>query len=171
MKKVLAILLSATLILSLCACKKVTNMEPGNSANANVNSTSDNTQKNIKATVHNNQGVTEQLSAKELLDIQNGNPLKFENDYWAAEVIVTGKITKIGGEEIINGSHYNWTLKIEGGEGDWFIGDGKYNTSSVSKDFIASLNTSDTVEISGEIVGAFFGEVDISNGTISVKKK
>ena len=105
------------------------------------------------------------------MDIQNGNPLKFENDYWAAEVIVTGKITKIGGEEIINGSHYNWTLKIEGGEGDWFIGDGKYNTSSVSKDFIASLNTSDTVEISGEIVGAFFGEVDISNGTISVKKK
>lgn len=171
MKKILATLLSAILIFSLCACSKVTRTETGNSANTNVNNTSNNTQENIKATVVNKQGVTEQLTAKELLDIQSGNALKFDNDYWTAKVTVTGKISKIGGEEIINGSHYNWTLKIEGGEGDWFIGEGKYNTSTVSKDYIASLNVGDTVEISGEIVGAFFGEVDISNGTISVTKK
>ena len=87
------------------------------------------------------------------------------------KVTVTGTVNDIGGLSSINGTRYNWTLKVEGGECDWFIGDEKYNTSSVSEALIASLNKGDTVEISGEIVGASFGEVDISNGTISVKKK
>ena len=100
MKKILATLLSAILIFSLCACSKVTRTETGNSANTNVNNTSNNTQENIKATVVNKQGVTEQLTAKELLDIQSGNALKFDNDYWTAKVTVTGKISKIGGEEM-----------------------------------------------------------------------
>ena len=154
MKRILAILLSAMFIFSLCACSNSTN-----------------TNSNVKATVVNKQGVTEQLTAKEILDISEANPLNFDNNYWSAKVTVTGKITKIGGTEIINGSHYNWTLTIEGGDGDWFIGDDKYNTSTVSEDFIATLNIGDTVEISGEIVSAYFGKVNISNGTISVKKK
>jgi len=161
MKKVITLLLATILIFSLWACS--------NNSSTNSNGTSD-TQKNVKATVINKKGATEQLTAKELCDLSKSNPVNFDNNYWCAKVTVTGTVNEIGGLSSINGTHYNWTLKVEGGECDWFIGDNKYNTS-VSKDLIASLSKGDTVEISGEIVGASFGEVDISNGTLSVKKK
>ena len=106
-----------------------------------------------------------------MLDLSESNPVNFDNNYWSAKVTVTGTVNEIGGLSSINGTHYNWTLKVEGGECDWFIGDDKYNTSTVPEDLIASLSKGDTVEISGEIVGASFGEINISNGTISVKKK
>lgn len=162
MKKLIALLLATILIFSLWACS--------NNSSTNSNSTS-NTQKNVKATVINKKGATEQLTAKELLDLSESNPVNFDNNYWSAKVTVTGTVNEIGGLSSINGTHYNWTLKVEGGECDWFIGDDKYNTSTISEDLIASLSKGDTVEISGEIVGASFGEINISNGTISVKKK
>lgn len=162
MKKLIALLLATILIFSLWACS--------NNSSTNSNSTS-NTQKNVKATVINKKGATEQLTAKELLDLSESNPVNFDNNYWSAKVTVTGTVNEIGGLSSINGTHYNWTLKVEGGECDWFIGDDKYNTSTVPEDLIASLSKGDTVEISGEIVGASFGEINISNGTISVKKK
>lgn len=162
MKKLIALLLSTILIFSLWACS--------NNSSTNSNGTS-NTQKNVKATVINKKGATEQLTAKELLDLSESNPVNFDNNYWSAKVTVTGTVNEIGGLSSINGTHYNWTLKVEGGECDWFIGDDKYNTSTVTEDLIASLSKGDTVEISGEIVGASFGEINISNGTISVKKK
>ena len=162
MKKLIALLLFTILIFSLGACS--------NNSSTNSNGTS-NTQKNVKATVINKKGATEQLTAKELLDLSESNPVNFDNNYWSAKVTVTGTVNEIGGLSSINGTHYNWTLKVEGGECDWFIGDDKYNTSTVPEDLIASLSKGDTVEISGEIVGASFGEINISNGTISVKKK
>lgn len=163
MKKLIALLLSTLLIFSLWACS--------NNSSTNSNGTSNNTPKNVKATVINKQGVTESLTAKELIDIAASNPVNFDNNYWTAKVTVTGTVTEIGGLSTVNGTRYNWTLKVEGGECDWFIGDDSYNTSTVSEDLIASLSKGDTVEISGEIVGAYFDPVNISNGTISVKKK
>ena len=168
MKKITAIILSLVLILSLCACGNNSNNNSSNNSSNNSN----NTQKNVKATVVNKQGTTEYLTAKELNDISDSNPVKFDKNYWSAKVTVTGKVTEIGGLSSVNGSNYKWTLKVEGGECDWFIGDDNYNTSTVTEDLIASLSKGDTVEISGEIVGAYFGQyVNISNGTISVKKK
>ena len=174
MKKLIALLLSAILIFSLYACSNssTNSNDTPNNAEENIKATV-NAEENIKATVINKQGVTEQLTAKELSDIDEVNPIKFENNYWCAKVTVTGEIKEIGGLSSINGSNYNWTLVIEGGECDWFIGDNTYNTSTVTKDYIANLSIGDTVEISGEIVGVSFsfGRVDISNNTISVKKK
>lgn len=166
MKKLIAIILSLVLILSLCACGSSTSSNSSGSSNSKSNTTKD-----VKATVVNNKGETEYLTAKDLIDIQESNPLNFDNNYWSAKVTVTGTVNEIGGLSSINGTHYEWTLKVEGGECDWFIGDGKYNTSTVSEDLLASLKKGDTVQISGEIVGASFGQVDISNGTISVTKK
>ena len=162
MKKIFAFILSLVLITSLCACGNTASS--GSSGSSNKNS-------DVKATVVNRQGQTEYLTAKELSAIEESNPLNFDNNYWSAKVTVTGTVKQIGGLSSINGTDYSWYLKVEGGEWDWFIGDQKYNTSNVSKDLIASLQTGDTVEISGEIVGASFGEIDISNGTISVTKK
>ena len=152
MKKILAVLLSFILVISLCAC--------GNSTQTNnpqsSNKTNTNIAKDVKATVVNKNGTTESLTAKELCDIQDENPIKFDNNYWSAKVTVTGTITKIGGLSSINGTDYKWYLKIEGGDCDWFIGDQTYNTSTVTEDFIANLSIGDTVEISGEIVGHSF---------------
>lgn len=161
MKKAIAFLLSAILTFSLCACSNAS--MPTTDAPAG--------ETDVKAKVINNNGVTENLTAKELCDLSDANPVSFKNTYWCAKVTVTGKVKEIGGLRSINGTYYNWTLEVEGGECDWFIGDKKYNTSTISEDLIASLSKGDTVEISGEIVGASFDEVDISNGTISVKKK
>ncbi len=162
MKKIFAFILSLVLITSLCAC--------GTNTQTNSGST---TKTGIKATVVNNDGNTEQLTAKQLCDFSDANKISFEKKYWCARVTVTGKIKKIESSTTINGTHYNWTLLIDGGDGNWFIGDQRFNTSTVTEDFLASLNIGDTVEISGEIVGvsSSFKEVDISNGTISVKKK
>ena len=165
MKKLFALLLSLILIVSLCACGNTKQTTTNNAANK-ANSANE-----VKATVINKDGGTESLSAKELADIKESNPLNFDNKYWCAKVTVTGKITDIGGLSNINGTNYKWTLTIEGGEWDWFIGDSEYNTSTVTQDFIATLSKGDTVQISGEIVGASFKQCDISNGTISVIKK
>ena len=156
MKRLFAILLSIVLVLSLCACNSTTESK---------------TETDVKATVKNNDNKTEYLTAKELCDFSSNNNISFENKYWCAHATVTGKIKEIGGSCIINGHSYNWTLVIEGGACDWFIGSDKYNKTTVTKDFIANLNPGDTVEISGEIVGASMGQVNISNGTISVKIK
>ena len=159
MKKLFALLLSLSLMVCLCAC--------GGGGNP---SDQDLTPKNVRATVHNNQGKTEYLTAKQLHDLSNSNNIAFMQKYQAAKVTVTGTVTEIGGLSNINGTDYRWTLTIEGGEYDWFIGKTNYNKSSVTTDFLASLNIGDTVTISGEIVGAGIFDVDISNGTISVKK-
>ena len=163
MKKLIALLLATILIFSLWACS--------NNSSTNSNGTSNNIPKDVKAIVINKKGTTESLTAKELIDIATSNPVNFDNNYWTAKVTVTGTVNEIGGLSTVNGTRYNWTIKVEGGECDWFIGDDSYNTSTVSEDLIASLSKGDTVEISGEIVGAYFDPVNISNGTISVKKK
>lgn len=162
MKRILAFSIFLVLIVILCACSTTT--QTGTSANPNYTN-------DVKGTLINNQGDPEFLTAKELCDLSNGNNISFEKKYWCAYTTVTGKITEIEGACIINGTHYAWTVTIDGGTCDWFIGKTKYNASSVTENFLADLNVGDIVEISGEIVGASFGQVDLSNGTISVKKK
>lgn len=162
MKKFLAFIMSVVLIFSLCAC--------GSSSQANSNNTT-NTASEVKATVRTNEGATEHLTSKELCDLSAANNISFEKKYWCAKVTVTGTLKKIDGAITINGTSYDWALYVEGGSCDWFIGKTRYNESNITEDFIATLSIGDTIEISGEIVGASFGEVDISNGPISVKKK
>lgn len=161
MKKILVFSLSLVLIVFLFACSTTIQAETP----AKPNYTND-----VKGTLINNQGDPEFLTAKELCDLSDGNNISFEKKYWCAYTTVIGKINEIEGACSINGTHYDWTVTIDGGACDWFIGKTKYNTSTVTENFLADLNVGDTVEISGEIVGASFNEVDLSNGTISVKK-
>lgn len=148
MKKVLVALLVLAMVFSLFGCGA----------------------SEIKATVINNNGETEYLSAKELAEIKDENSIAFEKNYWSCKVIVEGKIKEVTAAKFINGTYYSWTIKVEGGSADWFIGKGKYNESNVDEDFLATLSVGDTVKISGDIVGANSTECDISNGTLQVIK-
>lgn len=148
MKKVFITLLIVTMLISLIGC------------NASE----------IKATVINNNGETEYLSAKELAEIKDENSIAFEKNYWSCKVVVEGEVKEVTSSKIINGTYYSWTIKVEGGSADWFIGKGKYNESNVDEDFLATLSVGDTVKISGDIVGANSTECDISNGTLQVIK-
>lgn len=124
----------------------------------------------VKATVINNNGETEYLSAKELAEIKSDNSIAFEKNYWSCKVVVEGEIKEITSSKIINGTYYSWTITVEGGNADWFIGKGQYSESDVDEDFLATLNVGDTVKISGDIVGANSMECNISNGTLQVIK-
>lgn len=155
-KKVISAVLALLIVVSLSACGKV----QGNGQETTKG------EQRVTAKVINNKGVTEYLTAKDLMSLYSENDLAFKQDYWCAKVTVTGKITEVSGAKIINGSHYDWTIEIDG---NWFVGKTKNNESNVTEDFIAKLRNGDVVTISGEIVGAW-SNVNISNGTISVTK-
>ncbi len=125
----------------------------------------------VYATVVNNQGVTEQLTAKQLEDLKSNNAISFEKNYWSATVTVVGTVTEIKGKNILNGTYYDWSVTVEGGECDWFIGKAQYTETTITEDFLATLQVGDTVEITGDIVGASMGTCDISNGIVSCVKK
>ena len=160
MRKILVGVLSLFIVVGLSACSFA-------EKNANEQSNPETTiEPEVRATVVNNSGVTEYLTAEDLKSLYRGNSLAFEKDYWCAKVTVTGAVTEVSGPQIINGSDYDWTIVVDG---DWFVGKTKYNESNITKDYLAELRVGDIVTISGEIVGAFF-DVDISNGTVTVKK-
>ena len=170
MKRAFSLTMALLLCLALCACGTQTTTTP---ANQQVNKSEVTTTKpaeDVKAKVTTANG-TEYLTAKELCDINSSNAIRFDNTYWSASVTVTGTVNRIEGPISINGTYYNWALYVEGGQADWFIGDDQYNTSMVSKDVLAELNIGDSVEITGEIVGASMGQCNISNGMIFVVKK
>ena len=152
MKKIITSLSLFLLIISLTACATIA------------------TENDVYATVVNNQGVTEQLTAKQLENIKSENAIAFEKNYWSATVTVTGAVKEITGKYILNGTYYDWTVTIEGGECDWFIGKAQYTETTITEDFLATLKIGDTIEITGDIVGASMGICDISNGTLSAKK-
>ena len=75
-KKILSVLLITVICIStLCAC--------GNSAT------------DTKATIVNNEDVTEELSSKELYAINEENSAKFENTYLNSQVTVTGTVESV----------------------------------------------------------------------------
>ena len=70
----------------------------------------------------------------------------------------------------INGPYYEWTVVVEGGSVDWFMGKHTTTQTTVTTEFLSSLNVGDMVRMSGKIVGANTFNCDISNGTISISK-
>ena len=153
MKKLFAFIVLLLLIFSLTACATIAPED------------------DVYATVINNQGVTERLTAKQLENAKSENAIAFEKNYWSATVTVVGTVSEIKGKNILNGTYYDWSVTIEGGECDWFIGKAQYTETTITEDFLATLQVGDTVEITGDIVSASMGTCDISNGTVSCVKK
>ena len=151
MKKTIVTALILSLVFSLSACSAK--------------------EADVYATVVNNQGVTEQLTAKQLEDLKSSNAISFEKNYWSATVTVVGTVSEIKGKNILNGTYYDWSVTVEGGECDWFIGKAQYTETTITEDFLATLQVGDTVEITGDIVSASMGTCDISNGVVSCIKK
>ena len=83
-----------------------------------------------------------------MAEIKSDNSIAFEKNYWSCKVVVEGEIKEITSSKIINGTYYSWTITVEGGNADWFIGKGQYSESDVDEDFLATLNVGDTVKIS-----------------------
>ena len=100
MKKVLALVLSLSLFLCLGGCGE----------------------SDIVASVVNNDGQVEQLSAKQLAQIREENSIRFDEKYWSASVTVEGKVKEVTSAITINGTYYDWTVVVEGGSVDWFMG-------------------------------------------------
>lgn len=125
----------------------------------------------VKATVTTNQGTVEVLSAKELYNISEENGVRFNDVYWDAQVVVSGKINEIKGSHYLNGTYYKWAVVVEGGESDWFIGVNNYTETTITEDYLATLNVGDMVEASGAIVGASRYSCNISNGEVFITKK
>ena len=148
MKKIFAVILTLAMLLCFVGC---------------VGS-------DVKATVVNNDGATEYLTAKELAKISDENDIAFKNKYWCASVTVEGTIKEIKSLCKINGTTYQWAVYVEGGSSDWFIGKTSISKTTVTESLLGSLNVGDKVKISGEIVGANSFDCDISNGTTSITK-
>ena len=148
MKKIFAVILTLAMLLCFVGC---------------VGS-------DVKATVVNNDGATEYLTAKELAKISDENAIAFKNKYWCASVTVEGTIKEIKSLCTINGTTYQWAVYVEGGSSDWFIGKTSISKTTVTESLLGSLNVGDKVKISGEIVGANSFDCDISNGTTSITK-
>ena len=148
MKKLLIFALVMTILLCLSGCGE----------------------KDIVASIVNNDGEVEQLSAKELANIREQNSILFDNKYWCASATVEGKVKEVTSEITINGTYYEWTVVVEGGSVDWFMGKHTTTQTTVTKEFLASLNVGDEVRMSGDIVSANVFNCDISNGQIAITK-
>ena len=126
---------------------------------------------NVKATVINNDGETEQLSAQELNSLSDGNSLSFKDKYVMAKVTVEGKIKEVRSSQTINGIYYDWSIVVNGGSVDWLVGKHNYTNTSIDESFLSTLNVGDNVVVSGEIVGVDTFYCNISNGDVSIEKK
>lgn len=133
MKKLLALIMVMVLCLSLCAC--------GGKSKTNV-----------KATVINNDGVTEKLSSKELCDIYSENEARYRSKYQSADVTITGTVKTVEShlESYGTTTHSVYDIILEEG---WEI--------TVLEEFheeVINLSAGDKVTISSELE-LVFGEL------------
>lgn len=125
----------------------------------------------VKATIETNSGKTVSVSAEELEKLEEENEISFKDEYWCAPVTVEGKVKEITSSCSINGTYYSWTVVIEGGELDWFVGKtmDRFSKTTVTEEFLASISVGDVVRIKGDMVGVMHGQCNISNGTTSIE--
>ncbi len=127
MKKVVAFIILVALCLSFCACSPVA-PEP-------------------KATIVNNEGVTEELTIAELRNIARENALKFETLYIGATITFEGTYSSIWTDYYLVGMSYNDRvnlLMLEEGVEVW-VPRTKY------LDLLEGLSAGDKIIISSQI--------------------
>lgn len=127
-KKFLAITMVLALCLSLCAC--------GGSSDT-------------KATIIDNEGNTVQMTAKELIALDDENSAKFDNLYQNAEITLVGTVESVDSGFRENGVSFLWDrITLEGG---WQIQ--MYHGSH--DEVLLELSAGDTVEITSKIKSTF----------------
>lgn len=124
MKKALSLLLALVLCLSLCAC--------GNSSSP--------------AIITNNNGETEELTAKHLIELFESNEAKFDQQYESCPITIESTIKKIEGDSFyLNGVNYaSFILHLDGG---WDV----EILQSVYDEKYSNLEVGDTVKITSKI--------------------
>ena len=101
---------------------------------------SDSSKGNTVATVITNDGESKRMTAKDLVDLKESNPVAFENKYFQAKVTVIGKVEKIHGRTTLDGHYMSAYLELEDG---WII-------DAYASD-VADLAVGDTVKAVGNI--------------------
>lgn len=158
MKKILFLVLTATLMLSLVACSGDTGTI--NSGNETASQEAAHTENNTKdndapgATIITNEGETVTMTAEELIDAYDSNEVSFNKLYQYAEIQFTGTISniKVDTSVIVDGSGVKGGQQKIVFEEGWCLVLGKDNQNYDLADF----NSGDLVTVTSSIVGAPF---------------
>lgn len=127
-KKALIIIMVLALCFALCAC--------GGSSET-------------KATIIDNEGNTVQMTAKELIALDDENGAKFDNLYQDAEINLVGIVESVDSGFMQNGVSFLWDrITLENG---WEIE--LYHGSH--DDVLLELSAGDTVEVTSKIKSTF----------------
>ena len=101
------------------------------------------------AVMTNDNGEAVELSAKELVEVDDSNDVKYKKEYLLKEVTVTGKVKEINENVRYNGILMDGYIKLED---NWEI-DFQHTESTWYDhiDVISELEVGDTVEVVGEL--------------------
>lgn len=142
MKKAISILLVLVLCLSMCACNPNTNTD-----NAANNNNSDSYNNHPKATIINNDGETETLTAGDLHKLNNGNQVAFNKKYIGASVTLIAQVVSVHGKTVFNGHSMVAYVQLEDG---WCV-------EASSSKVVENLMPGDYVKVTGKIYSVFGG--------------
>ena len=99
----------------------------------------------------NNEGEIENLTAKELNDIQKSNGVKFKALYFGAPIRIISTVKAVHGSCTVNGYSMEAYVELEGG----------WEVEAESAADVLNLNPGDTVMVTGSIFAAIIGTVAI----------
>lgn len=145
MKKVVSMILTLVMVLSLCACG-------GGSTPA------------TPATIVDNEGNTVEMTPEELIAIDNENGAKFDKYYEKAEITLTGTVKEITANVLVQsvGALYD-IIELEEGWEVWVI-HGSHD------DVIVELSAGDTLEVSSQVYSTEADYVKVLSATYKKSK-
>ncbi len=135
MKKALSLALALILCMNICACQSSTSNQ----------SETQNEYADPIATVVNNNGEAENLTASDIRKISHQNEVAFKNKYFGAKVTVIGEVEEVMSTTTINGITIEAGVSLKGG---WEI--------EASKEEVMNLMPGDIVKATGQIFWATF---------------
>ncbi|MGN1412935.1 MAG: zinc ribbon domain-containing protein [Anaerovoracaceae bacterium] len=113
--------------------------------------------KSAKVTFANNE--LKASSAKEVVNLENENRIKWEQEYFNATVTITGKVEDIGSKtKIVNGGNLYASVRIadKGNKGWTFCFYTDEDSWSKYRDIVQDLEVGDTVTATGKITETMF---------------
>ena len=140
MKKVLALIMVMVMVFSLCACGE------GKSSAA-------------PAKIVDNEGTEVEMTAEELIAIDDENSAKFDKYYEKAEITLTGTVKEVKSNVLVQsvGVLYDYIVLEEGWE-VWMIHDSH-------EDVLLELSAGDTIEVSSQIYSTDTTRVKVEHAT------